>query len=61
MGIYHISESHGSASISGSGASSPENSNHKEEPTAIPNSKTMSCIRLGKHKAKLKQNATVSH
>ena len=39
-------------------------SNHEEEEeealTATP-IKTVSCIRLGKHKGKLKQNVTVSH
>ena len=41
----------------------PAHSNHEEEeeaPTATP-IKTVSCIRLGKHKGKLKQNVTVSH
>ena len=42
----------------------PTHSNHEEEeeeaPTATP-IKTMSCIKLGKHKGKLKQNITVSH
>ena len=44
---------------------SPAHSNHEEEeedetPTANF-IKTLSCIRLGKHKGKLKQNVTVSH
>ena len=42
---------------------SPEHSNHEEEdetPTAT-SIKTLSCMRLGKHKGKLKQNVTVSH
>ena len=54
-------ESHGSASSS----RGLEDSNHEEEeeevPTATSNIKMLSCIRLGKHKAKLKQNAIVSH
>ena len=53
-------ESHGSASSSGG----PEDSNQEQEeetPTATSNIKTLSCIRLGKHKAKLKQNAIISH
>ena len=42
---------------------SPAHSNHEEEeetPTAT-SIKTLSCMRLGKHKGKLKQNVTVSH
>ena len=41
----------------------PAHSNHEEEeeeaPTATP-IKTVSCIKLGKHKGKLKQNVTIS-
>ena len=55
-------ESHDSAFSSGLSVSGLEDSNHEEEvPMATPNSKTLSCIGLGKHKAKLKQSATVSH
>ena len=55
-------ESHGSAFNYGLRVSGLEDSNHEEEvPMATPNSKTLSCIGLGKHKAKLKQSATVSH
>ena len=55
------SESHSSTGSTGS----PAHSNHEEEeedetPTANF-IKTLSCIRLGKHKGKLKQNVTVSH
>ena len=50
-------ESHGSTK-------GPAHSNHEEEeeeaPTATP-IKTVSCIKLGKHKGKLKQNITISH
>ena len=54
-------ESHSSTGNTGS----PAHSNHEEEeedetPTANF-IKTLSCIRLGKHKGKLKQNVTVSH
>ena len=51
-----VSESHSSIR-------SPAHSNHKEEeetPTAT-SIKMLLCIRLGKHKGKLKQNVTVSH
>ena len=51
-----VTESHGSTG-------GPAHSNDEEEeetPTATP-IKTVSCIRLGKHKGKLKQNVTVSH
>ena len=55
-------ESHDCAFSSGLSVSGLEDSNHEEEvPMATPNSKTLSCIRLGKHKAKLKQSATISH
>ena len=52
-------------SESHSSTGSPAHSNHEEEeedetPTATF-IKTLSCIRLGKHKGKLKQNITVSH
>ena len=42
----------------------PAHSNHEEEEEEAPMAtpiKTVSCIRLGKHKEKLKQNITVSH
>ena len=49
-------ESHGSTG-------GPAHSSHEEEeeeaPKAIP-IKTVSCIKLGKHKGKLKQNVTIS-
>ena len=49
-------ESHGSAG-------GPAHSSHEEEeeaPTAT-SVKTVSCVKLNKHKEKLKQNAIVSH
>ena len=54
-----VDESHSSAS-----GSSLENLNNEEGdestiPTATP--KTMSCMRLSKHKTRLKQNVTISH
>ena len=50
-------ESHGST---GGLARSNHEEEEEEAPTATP-IKMVSCIRLGKHKGKLKQNVTVSH
>ena len=49
-------ESHGSTG-------GPSHSNHEEEEEEAPKAiaiKTVSCIKLGKHKGKLKQNVTIS-
>ena len=49
-------ESHGSTG-------GPVHSNHEEEQEEAPNAttiKAVSCIKLGKHKGKLKQNVTIS-
>ena len=49
-------ESHGSTG-------GPVHSNHEEEEEEAPKAtpiKTVSCIKLGKHKGKLKQNVTIS-
>lgn len=61
LNSFGLHEIHGSTSSSGG----PEDSNHEEEeeeeaPTAT-SIKTLSCMRLGKHKGKLKQNVIVSH
>ena len=50
-------ESHGSTG-------GPAHSSHEEEEEEAPKAtsvKTVSCVRLGKYKGKLKQNAIVSH
>ena len=42
----------------------PAHSSHEEEEEEAPKAtfvKTVSCVRLGKHKGKLNQNAIVSH
>ena len=60
LNSFGLHEIHGSTSSSGG----PEDSNHEEEEEEAPTAtsiKTLSCMRLGKHKGKLKQNVIVSH